>query len=208
MRRLLYRSLLLLAAFGSPVLAQETAAKGKPVSAEREVELLQFVRTHHAELATLLEQLKPARPAEYRAALGDLDRDVRRLEQTRKRSPKHHEAELNVWVARSQVRLLSARLSMSDDPALRDELRAQLRRLRELELVALDRQIASLQQSIERQQKKLEKLQEQSGRLREQEEEKWLAEQTALLERQRRSTAQATGKQKPKSKPSGAPNSP
>ena len=123
-----------------PVIPQQKPAKNSaPVDPTREAELLTFVREHHAELADLLAQLKPQDVAKYQAALTDLDRDFKRLDQLRQRSSANYENELNLWKSRSRVRLLAARLSMTGDPALREELKAALRNLRQQEMASLDR---------------------------------------------------------------------
>jgi hypothetical protein len=158
-------------------------AKSKPVSKAREQELLAFVSQHHPELAALLEQLKPMQAKAYRAAIADLDRQVRRLEQIRKRSPAHYETELPIWIARSRIRLLAARLSISDDSELRDALRDELRELRQLEIAALGQQMATVRQNLEKQQRRLEKLQQRKREL-ESNDEEWLARQFSLLEQQ------------------------
>lgn len=160
--------------------AAKAAAKVKRVSAEREGELLEFVQQHHAELATLLKTLKTAQTKEYPAAISDLDREVRHLDQIRKRSPAQFDAELKVWVARSQVRLLSARMAMSDDEGLKDELKTRLRELRSLEVAALQAEIATAQQVIDKQQQKLQKLQSRLADMQTNDED-WLTKQLASL---------------------------
>lgn len=185
---------------------EKSAGKTKPIAAEREAELLDFVQTHHPELAELLAQLKPAQAKEYQAAIGDLDRDVRRLEQLRKRGPKQYDTELAMWVSRSRIRLMSARLSMSDDEELREQLRAELRQLRELELASLQQEIGPLQQSIEKQQQKLKKLQQRLSDLQSNDEE-WLAKQLTELEPNPKPAAKPKNKSttKPKAKPESRP---
>ncbi len=160
--------------------SEKGAGKSKQVLAEREAELLAFVKSQHPELAALLEHLKPVQAKEYQAAVHDLDRDVRRLEVLRKKAPKQYDRELSLWVTRSRIRLLAARLSMSEDAAVREELRAQLRQLRELELASLQQEIGPLQQSIEKQQLMLQKLQQRLSDLQVSDDE-WLARQMAEL---------------------------
>lgn len=183
--------------------AIKPAGKVKPVSAEREAELLKFVDDHHPELATLLKTLKTAQAKEYQAAVSDLDREVRHLDQIRKRSPAQVEAEVKMWIARSRIRLLSAQLSVSDDETLREELKSQLRELRQHELAALQLEIGSVQQTIEKQQQKLSRLQQRLSDLQTGD-ETWVMKQLATLEEKHRSTPKLKnipkGKNKPKAK--------
>ena len=183
-----------------PVIPQQKpAANSTPVDPTREAELLTFVREHHAELADLLAQLKPQDVAKYQAALTDLDRDFKRLDQLRQRSSANYENELNLWKSRSRVRLLAARLSMTGDAAVREELKAALRDLRQQELAALDREMTGLKASIGKQQQKLEKLGRQHTKL-ESGGDRWVEQQLTALEQAQKSKADKPvkgGKAKP-----------
>lgn len=185
------------AAAPKPKVAVKAAAKVKRVSTEREAELLEFVQQHHDELATLLKTLKTAQTKDYAAAISDLDREIRHLDQIRKRSPSHFDAELKVWMARSRVRLLSARMSMSEDEGLKEELKTQLLELRQLEIASLRAEIGGVEQVLEKQQQKLKKLQNRLTDLQSSDED-WIAKQIAALEENQRAT------EKPKKKPAKA----
>jgi hypothetical protein len=185
------------------------AAKTPVVDSAREAELLTFLREHHAELADLLAQLKPQDIAKYQAALADLDRDFKRLDQLRKRSSINYENELNLWKSRSRVRLLAARLSMSGDAALREELKAALRDLRQQELAALDREMTGLKASLEKQQQKLDKLERQHAKLQSGGDQ-WVEQQLTALEQAQKSKADkpvkaGKAKQKPPAETKAVP---
>jgi len=167
---------------------EKPAAKAPAIDSARETELLTLVREHHAELADLLAQLKPQDFAKYQAALADLDRDFKRLEQLRKRSSINYDHELNLWKSRSRVRLLAARLAMSGDSALREELKGALRDLRQQELAALDREMTGLKSSLDKQQQKLDKLERQHSKL-ESEGDQWIEQQLTALEQAQKSKA-------------------
>lgn len=187
--------------------AKAEAAKAKPnkpanvkIGAEREEELLTFVRKHHHELADLLDQLKPMKAAEYEAALKDLDRDVRRLQQVKTKSPDRYDPELGLWASRSRVRLLAARLSMSEeDEELRQRIKDELRGLRQHELEVLQAEIDATKENLDKQQRRLERLQEQSADLQNNE-DAWLQKRLKALENEHRKTDPPKGK-KPKPKP-------
>lgn len=184
--------------------ADKKAGKVAKISPSREGELLQFVHEHHPELAELLEQLKPMSSDQYLAALGDLDRDVRRIEGVRKGTTGRSEAELNLWKSRSRIRLLAARLTVSSDEDLRGKLRDELRQLRRLELEAVQRELSATQQTLEKQQRKLEQLKKRSSDLQG-EDESWVERKLADLEREQRRTQDNAPKKSVKSKPKSKP---
>jgi hypothetical protein len=190
--------------------AKADAAKAKPnkfgsklnlkIGREREGELLTFVREHHPELADLLDQLKPMKAAEYQAALKDLDRDVRRLDQLKTKSPNRYEPELSLWISRSRIRLLSARLAMSEDGELREKLKEELRELRRRESDVLQLEIDAVRQNLDRQQRRLAQLEQQAAELKG-DDEQWLAKKLAALEKEHRAAEPAKNKKpKPKAK--------
>jgi hypothetical protein len=185
----------------------KAAAKAPDVKPERAAELLAFVREHHPELAELLEQLRPMKAAEYQAALKDLDRDVRRLEQQEKKAPKRYESELGLWKTRSRIRLLSARWSVSQDGELKELLKTELRGLRQQELAALQLEIEIVRQNLERQRRRLEQLEQQVAKFPSNDEE-WLEKKLAALEQEnlqqnakRKNKTPAKAKAKPEISP-------
>jgi hypothetical protein len=93
---------------------------------EREAAAMTFVRMHHPELATLLEQLKTTNKAEYQRAIRDLFRTSERLAQAQERNPQRYELELEAWKINSRIQVLVARLVMSRDPAIEAQLREAL----------------------------------------------------------------------------------
>jgi hypothetical protein len=106
----------------------KAAGGGKPlvITPEREAAAMTFVRQHHPELAELLTLLKASSPGEFERAMRDLFRTSERLAQFQERDSLTYELELSLWKARSRIQLLSARLHMSDDEGLRNELRTAL----------------------------------------------------------------------------------
>jgi len=125
-------------------------------TAAREAAALQFARDHHPELADLLPQLKASNKREYMAALRELARTSERLARVRDRSAERYEVELQAWQLDSQIRLLAARLTMSDRPELEAELKQLLRqrvavrlKQRQLQRDDLSRQLVDLTAEIE-----------------------------------------------------------
>lgn len=129
----------------------EKAAKGPKISATRETAILDFVKTNHAELIPLLEGIKEKAPAEYSAAMIDLDRTLTRLEKIKDNMPARYEAQLVDWKMTSRIRLLTARLAFSNDPAaVETELRTAVRERLEKRLAAQQAEREQVLQRIEK----------------------------------------------------------
>lgn len=111
----------------APQAPGSTAKKPAPSPAEfdadREAEALAFVREHHAELATVLDALRPMAPAEYRKAIVELSQVARSLALIRAKNPPRYAVQLDCWKAKSRAELLAARLAGAPS----DDLRARLR---------------------------------------------------------------------------------
>ncbi|MCA9058438.1 MAG: hypothetical protein KDA85_08065 [Planctomycetaceae bacterium] len=120
-------------------------------SAER---VIAFAAENHEELATLLRQLQKARSPEFDRAIREIAVQVQRLERMRERSPGRYESELTFWKLDSQIRLLSARWSMTQDPQLKEQILSLLRERRE-------RRLALLEQERDRVTERLSQLDEQ-----------------------------------------------
>ncbi len=120
----------LMAPAGADDRGQRRAASqptARQLTAEAEREALAFAAEHYEQLADVLKVLRRTRPRQYRAAVGELARTVRRLKGLRRRDPQRYKLELELWRAEMKVKLLAARLGMGDDPALEDELRQAIR---------------------------------------------------------------------------------
>lgn len=116
---------LALALLMAPSLRGDTTGAKERLSPQA-ASALEFAKTHHPELASLLEQLRVNAPKDFDAAVTDLNRTRERLERSRKNTPERYELELVAWKLDSRVRLLAARLAMGGDPGLEEELRDAL----------------------------------------------------------------------------------
>ena len=139
--RPVYRAFAVLAliAFGAPPLFGQPAATKSPEAsaddaANREAEALAFVRLHHAELRDLLDRLKKHNPGEFEKAVRQIAQTSERLERLRERDPERYRVELELWKVDSRVHLLVARLTMTNDQALVDEIKDLLAERVELRL--------------------------------------------------------------------------
>jgi len=115
---------------------------------------MEFAKTHHPELAALLDQLRTNAPKDFEAAVLDLERTREKLERSRKNLPERYELELAEWKLNSRIRLMAARLAMGGDSTLEEELRDALRERHAL-------RIQLLKDERDRAQKRMERLDEQ-----------------------------------------------
>jgi tellurite resistance protein len=129
-------------------------------SKSREEAALKFVRENHAELESLLTNLKERQPKQYDAAIRDLYRHSERLGNAKAKDVERYELELKAWKLQSRVQLLTASLLMTpeDESAkskLKDALVEQLRSRRELLQFERD-QAAKRMERLDEQLKKLD----------------------------------------------------
>ena len=96
-----------------------------------------FVSENHAELARLLEQLEKSRPNEFARATKELSQQIQQLERIREKSPVRYEAQLESWKQDSQIRVLMARWSRSNDPELEKQIRGLLRKRQQVRVTQL-----------------------------------------------------------------------
>jgi hypothetical protein len=92
-------------------------------SPQREAAAISFLESHHEELGRLLKRLKKSRPMEYKKAMRDIFRASERLTSWQDKSPKRYEVELKLWKLNSRIQLLAARMRISSDTAMKEELR-------------------------------------------------------------------------------------
>lgn len=111
---------------------------------------LAFAATHHPELGGLLRQLQKANPRAYGDAIDEVNRARERLERFAERQPERYPLELAEWKLASQIRLLVARMTMKDDPALLAELESAVRQRHAIRLQLLQEEQQRLQQRLTR----------------------------------------------------------
>lgn len=98
---------------------------------------MEFATQHHPELARLLEQLEKSRPSEFARAMKDLNQQLTQLERTREKNPTRYDAQLQSWKVESQIRVLTARWSLSRDAELETQIRSLLKQRREAKIAQL-----------------------------------------------------------------------
>ncbi|MCX7407459.1 MAG: hypothetical protein NTZ32_05180 [Planctomycetales bacterium] len=120
------------------------------ITAEREAVAIAFAGQNHPELSLLLANLKQNNPTEYHAAVVELDRIVERLASLKSKNVSQHDSELAHWKMDSRIRLMAARLTMSDNPALEAELKVAVREKVELTLAERKAERDRLQKRVEK----------------------------------------------------------
>ncbi|HEY5314586.1 MAG TPA: hypothetical protein VIK18_18785 [Pirellulales bacterium] len=184
--------------------AQKPArGKGKKLpgfTGEREAAAMTFVRTNHPELAELLEQLKSSDPGQYQRAIRDLFKSSERLAQLEERQPQRYPLELGLWKVNSRIQVLLARLTMSPEPAVEDQLRQAV-----AEQIDLRKQLLAVEQ--QRMEQRLAELKADRDDLEQHEQERIEQRMVKLLSEASRSRPlvkrKSQGKRATNDQPSG-----
>lgn len=108
-----------------------------PLPDEREQEIIQFAKSHHPELAQLLQRLKKHNPRQFKRAVRDLDNTLTKLERFKKRDSDRYRLTLARWEIDSRIRLLAARVSVMGNSTDESELKSLLKQRVELQLEQL-----------------------------------------------------------------------
>lgn len=126
----------------------------KAIPAEDQKSTLDFIAEHHPELFHLLEQLQKSRPDEFRSALRELVPQTQAIIRMRDRLPARYPTQLAAWKRDSQIRLLMARWSRSQDPQIETQVReliAQRHKDRTAELQAEQERLSEQLRKVEEQ---------------------------------------------------------
>ncbi|MBD3673533.1 MAG: hypothetical protein HUJ26_08400 [Planctomycetaceae bacterium] len=128
----------MLLSLAAPALSQES------LTADQEAAAIKFARTHHKELAELLNKLDEDMTSEYEKAIRQIHLVRERLERIKKRSPEDYKLQLSVWKVDSRVKLLAARMTISSDEKLVSEMERLLQQKIKLkeQLLVLERERA------------------------------------------------------------------
>lgn len=107
------------------------------LTTDQEDRALNFAREHHPDLGELLEQLRKSSRTGFSRGIREVHAAAQRLERMREKQPARFETELQNWKTYSNIRLLTARWVMSQDPALEKQIRGLLRKRQEARLESL-----------------------------------------------------------------------
>ncbi|APZ93646.1 hypothetical protein Fuma_03264 [Fuerstiella marisgermanici] len=97
------------------------------VTADQQTTALEFAKEHHPELAALLDRLQKNSPTQFARGIREVHLAAQRLERIGQRQPARREAELKKWKLDSEIRLLTAKWVMSQDPELKQKIQQLLR---------------------------------------------------------------------------------
>ena len=117
---------------------------------------LAFAQKHHKELFDLLKQLRSVNSVEYQRALRELHIASQRINRWDEKQPERFQQELQTWKLESEVRLLVARWTMSQDPKLETEIRKLLQQRYEDRIARLEQERVRLKERLEAVDKQLE----------------------------------------------------
>lgn len=121
---------------------------------------LGFARRHHQELADLLRQLKKSNKVQYSRAVRQISAASEKLERIKQRSPERYLLELKRWKLDSRILLLAARMTMSKDPGLEEELKDLLRERTNIRLQQLKQERERLQKFLGRAENRLKRVEQ------------------------------------------------
>lgn len=142
--------------------AQKKPAQNKtaaPLSPKHEATALTFAKRHHAELASLLDQLKEMDAQKYQSAIQELFRTSERLSRYQKRMPDRYKSDLEIWKIDSRVRLIVARSVNGMEDETRKQVKGLLLKRNQIRF----RQLTS---DRKKQQDRLKRLDEQISQLK------------------------------------------
>ena len=88
---------------------------------------LAFAAEHHPELGELLNRLRKSSPAGFSRGIREVHLGIQRLDRFKEKQPARFDAELASWKVDSEIRLLTAKWLMSQDPAIEAQIRELLR---------------------------------------------------------------------------------
>lgn len=128
---------------------------------DRKAALLVFANEHQPGVARLLNVLERRNPQEYQRALESLDRDVRRLENLKKRNADLYELGLKRWKNSSAIELLLANIALFSERSDEQTRQGQMRRLRQLVVAREELRAQQLTMDIGQLQGHMERLEKQ-----------------------------------------------
>ncbi|QDV16201.1 hypothetical protein Pan153_08220 [Gimesia panareensis] len=145
--------------------AKKESKNNNALSPKREKAALDFARSHHPELAELIERLKKHRPREYRRAIRDLDTTLSRLERFKNRDSDRYRLTLERWEVDSRIRLLAARVSIKGSDEDQAELKSLLKQRVDLQLELLQTEKKSAEKRLQKLEKSISEMEQNRDRL-------------------------------------------
>lgn len=106
-------------------LAQTDSAK-EDLFQRRRTTVLEFVHENHPKMEALLLALEESEPTKFRSAIKRIGKTLWKIRSMKDRQPERYAASVELWKAKSEIEMLTARLANQDnpDPVLRAQLDA------------------------------------------------------------------------------------
>jgi len=145
--------------------AKKESKSSTSLSPQREKQALEFARSHHPELAELIQRLKKHRPREYKRAVRELDTTLTRLERFKDRDSDRYQLILERWEIDSRIRLLAARVSVKGTDAEKSELTSLIKQRVDLQLDMLRLEKKSTEKRLQKLDKSISEIEENRDRL-------------------------------------------
>ncbi len=158
------------------------------IDAEREKLAIEFAKSHHPELAKLIQRLKQHKPREYKRAIRDLDTTLTKLDRFKSRDSERYRLTLERWEVDSRIRLLAARVSVMGTSDDQSELKSLLTK-------RVDLQLELLRHDQKMAEKRIEKIQNSIKDI-EQNRESFVDSELTKIKRSIKKPGQQTKKQK------------
>ncbi|HBL45596.1 MAG TPA: hypothetical protein DDZ90_19630 [Planctomycetaceae bacterium] len=148
-------------AAGTPGVKPDKEQKtNNAITAKREKLAIEFARTHHPELADLIQRLKKHKPREYKRAVRDLDNTLTKLDRFKKRDNDRYRLTLERWEVDSRIRLLAARVSIMGSGDDQTELKSLLKQRMDLQLELLKHEKAMAEKRVQKLEKSIAEIEQ------------------------------------------------
>ncbi|MCA9017524.1 MAG: hypothetical protein KDA77_19530, partial [Planctomycetaceae bacterium] len=136
-----------------------------PIDAQREKQAIDFAKSHHPELAELIQRLKKHKPREYKRAIRDLDTTLAKLERFKKRDTERYRLTLERWEIDSRIRLLAARVSVMGSSEDESELKSLIKQRVDLQLEILKQDKQQAENRIQKLEKSISEIEQNREKL-------------------------------------------
>ena len=171
MKAIAFLSLFVLTIYSQQLFAQNV---NEEITPQRERVVFKFAKQHHAELATLLQNLKEMDEKKYDSAILELSRTYDRLERVKARSQERFQTDLALWKIDSRVKLLVARSIHGMEEETREQIQGLLLKRNAIRLDQYTEERDRLKNRLSRIEEQLEELKENGESLAEQDMERIL----------------------------------
>lgn len=144
--------------FVIPHAQAQTDSKKTDQFLRRRATVMEFVHENHPKMEELLLALEESKPGKFRSAMKRIEKTVLRMDSFKDKQPKRYAAMIELWKAKSEIELLTARLAKQDDPELRTQLDALVEQFVDKRRQMLEFEKRNIEQRLQRTNRLLEKI--------------------------------------------------